>query len=801
MAVKWVSVSAHISKERNIKMSILQPLNHVDKFDTSLHTARLRDNARCFNAYDMNVIPIQSQSKAAAIEWKSYCEQPQTPKEVIALPWSQNIAVISGPGDIRVIDLDGCSDTDILFQFLTSLGLDHEYQWVAHTPGKGGGFQIYIKCPENLSLTEKAVLVGKPFKDNLFEQLELRWHDCYSLMPPSIHPDTKTAYTWAFGKPITSIATVSLTLIEKTFLAFTLHQDKALQAAPSSHKKNHTIIKETRKDVWAQKALVQELEILQNTIQNRNDQLNKSAYNLGQIIGSKCLEREEVEISLTRIANMIGLENNEIANTIKSGINSGIKQPRLPKQIFKANEPPLQLPKIKNINEEQLASFTADDQGNAEAVYSLYGQYIAFNNAFGWLIWDGTHFSPSQQRINTLIVETLRLRMQAARHLERSELAKVSKAMAGTVSACRSMLENIAVINEDEFDNEPDLINVANGVVDLRSKTLYPHSPEYHFTWCSPVKYNPHADRTIWLEFMKDTLNTQEMIDYLQQALGYSITGHTSEECLFYIYGPPRSGKGSMTECILCIFPRPITLEVDFNTFTSKREGDNQNFDLAPLKAARIVFASESNKYQSLNPAKVKALTGGNLVQCAFKHKDFFSYKPQYAVWLSSNHEVNGDVDDDALWGRVKVVPFPNSRLGSEDKTLKMRLQSPEVLEGVLSFLVDGAALWYEYQGRGLITPDTVKQVTQQQRSAQDSVGQWLEECCEFKEGEWTENTKVRLSYDNWCESNGYEPKKAKGLAQSLVAHGYEVAVIKWITNSQGLKGKAMRGVNNLFLL
>ena len=98
-------------------------------------------------------------------------------------------------------------------------------------------------------------------------------------------------------------------------------------------------------------------------------------------------------------------------------------------------------------------------------------------------------------------------------------------------------------------------------------------------------------------------------------------------------------------------------------------------------------------------------------------------------------------------------------------------------------------------------TPKTVAELTEQQRNAQDSVGLWLEECCELKEGEWTENTKVRISYENWCEQNGYEPKKAKGFAQSLVSHGYEVGVAKWIVTVSSTKGKAMRGVNNLAIL
>ncbi len=386
--------------------------------------------------------------------------------------------------------------------------------------------------------------------------------------------------------------------------------------------------------------------------------------------------------------------------------------------------------------------------------------------------------------------------------MERPDLAKISKANAGAVNATRAMLENLAHVDVDEFDAEPDMLNSLNGIVSLKTKKLIKHNPAYRFTWCTTVAYRPEATSVLWIEFLHATVsspttNTPEMISYLQEALGYSITGNTNEECLFYIFGPPRSGKGTLSEELLAIFPRPICSEVDFNTFTAKREGDSQNFDLAPLKPARIVFASESNKYQTLNPAKIKALTGGNLVFCAFKHKTPFQYKPIYAVWLSSNHEVNGDPEDDALWGRLQVIPFPNSRLGKEDKSLKRRMQEPETLEAVLAWLIEGAYLWYQRGERGLKVPDAVKLLTTKQRDDQDSIKIWLEECCELDPNAWTENNKIRINYENWCEANGYEPKKANSFSRSLGHLGLETGV------KQQLAGTTQRprGVQGLRLV
>jgi putative DNA primase/helicase len=737
-------------------------------------------------------------TKAPALDtWKEYASRRQTEEEVQAMAWTAQIGIVNGINNIRTADLDDCDDPDTAFKFLTLLGLDFEYQWIVETPG--GGFHIHFECPDQLTLTPNGVLVGYPRQDGdgqAFKQIELRWHDCLTVFPYSSHPDSKEKYDWLYPQaPQTPMAVIPGQVVERAFLTLATMQ----KPEPEQEKRK------LKYDPWAAKALDQELSILRDTEPGqRNNQLNRSAYNLGQICGAGMLDEEDIRSALTRAAAATGLTDSEIAATIESGINAGSQKPRMPKQVYKANEPKSKLAPVRTADDEKLASFSADDQGHAEAVYHLFGPYLAHNDAYGWMIWNGTHFVPSVQRINTIIVEVLRMRQRAAAHMERPDLAKVSKANAGQVNATRAMLENLAFIHVDEFDSEPDMINTANGVVNLKTKKLMKHSPAYHFTWCCSVGYKPGAISLLWTEFLHATVssptaNTQEIISYLQEAMGYSITGNTSEEILFYIFGPPRSGKGTMSETILSIFPRPIAIEVDFNTFTAKREGDTQNFDLAPMKPARLVFASESNKYQTLNPAKIKALTGGNEISCAFKHRDTFTYKPQYSVWLSSNHEVNADADDDALWGRLRVVNFPNSRLGKEDKSLKRHMQQPDNLEAVLAWIIEGAYLWYQHQGQGLQTPQSVIDFTNRQRDDQDSIKLWLEECCETDSEAWSANTSIRLSYEKWCKDNGYEPKKANSLARSLTAHHLKVGVQRRVTYTPGSsESEKVRGVAGL---
>jgi putative DNA primase/helicase len=336
------------------------------------------------------------------------------------------------------------------------------------------------------------------------------------------------------------------------------------------------------------------------------------------------------------------------------------------------------------------------------------------------------------------------------------------------------MYKDLAVVKLSEFDSDPNVLNCSNGVVDLRTGQLVAHGPSNRFTYCVPTPYVPAARSELWRKFLAESVGEySEIADWLQMSVGYSITGLTREEVLFYIEGPTRSGKGTFEHTKLSLLGSPLARGVDFNTFTSKRDGDSQNFDLAPLRAARLISASESGRYSSLNEAVVKNITGNDPITAAFKHRDQFTYTPQFKIWLSSNYPVKGDVDDDAFWGRIRVIRFPNSHLGNEDKTLKWRMASPENLPGVLAWAVEGARLWYA-QPQGLPIPFAVAVATQRHRDELDHVQQWLEECAEPKAENTIANAVLYLSYQNWCEGNGHTPKKAPAFGRALVAKGFE---------------------------
>lgn len=440
----------------------------------------------------------------------------------------------------------------------------------------------------------------------------------------------------------------------------------------------------------------------------------------------------------------------------------------------------------------------AHDEGNARCVHRLYDGKFLYNSSFGWLEHTGTHWiiEEAESAVERAITETLIARANASLRsgAPDSDLIKRCIPNAGKVQGAKAQLKSLVSVGTHEFDSEPDLLNCKNGVVDLRTGEITPHKPSQRFMHCTAIDYDPNADQDTWVNWLTEAVGA-EVENWLQIAVGYSLTGHTREEIMFYLFGPPRSGKGTFTETIMDVLGTPLSGVVGFHTLTAPSEADTQNFNLAPLHNARFIAASESNQYERFNEAKVKLVTGGDKIQCSFKHKTPFSYRPKYKIWLSSNQPVNADPDDDAVWGRLRVVKFPHSYLGNENKSLKQQMRTPAVMRGILAWAVLGAIRWYQLGNSGLPELQSSMAEKKEHREALDNVQSWLSECAELADNGFTANADLYLSYERWCKNNGVEPKKQKGLSQSLIRKGLkdDRTTTKDRKTVRGFKGIALK--------
>lgn len=434
-----------------------------------------------------------------------------------------------------------------------------------------------------------------------------------------------------------------------------------------------------------------------------------------------------------------------------------------------------------------------DHGGHVECLVAKYPNKFRWTETHGWL-WNNGKFwqlEMAHGKVIEAVHYILRKRQSIGRKHKNKKLENKSTLDRWTVTGVTGTLQDWPGIYTDisEFDENPYILNCQNGVIDLRSGMLTPHFPNDMFTYCIPIEYDQNAQSDEWLNFLGSLGHSNDISNFLQCSLGYSLTGIIKEEMLVYFFGKTRSGKGVITETLLKIMGE-LGQGVNFRMFTADRTGDTQNFDLAPLRSKRLIVAGEPNRREGVNEATIKAITGGDMIYCSFKHKSHFSYRPQFKIILSSNHHIAADPADDAVWGRIRLVPFNKSFLGKEDKTLKERLQEKDNLQGILTWLVQGATEWYK---NGLPYPDKMKLEIGKHRESSSTVIVFFKDQCDLKDKTAVITvTNLYNYYKAYCNDEGYRPLGRKRFKN-------EVETVYQIYEKRGVhRGKTQRVFNGV---
>jgi P4 family phage/plasmid primase-like protien len=394
-----------------------------------------------------------------------------------------------------------------------------------------------------------------------------------------------------------------------------------------------------------------------------------------------------------------------------------------------------------------------------------------------WYTFRGTHWCRDDSMLAFSWARDI------CRDLNIGDFASLKRtATAAAVERAARSDRRLAVTSEI-WDRDPMLCGTPDGVIDLKTGYLRPARADDYITKMTAVAPGGSAEPKLWIEFLEQvTLGDQNLIRFLQQIAGYSLTGDIREHALFFKYGAGGNGKGVFVHTLKGIW-NDYAVIAPMDAFIESR-GDRHPTDLAMLSGARLVISEESEVGRAWNSSRIKTLCGGDPVTARFMRQDFFTFMPTWKLILVGNHQPILRNVDEAAKRRFNIIPY-NHKPKNPDRELESKLR--EEWPDILRWAMEGCIDW---QRNGLVRPSVVTDATQIYFETQDTIGGWLEESCDI--GPLKSDTLKRLfdSFSVFSESSGSHPGKSASLSDELSKRGF-----KRIRDLKGIRGRGFLGI------
>jgi len=440
------------------------------------------------------------------------------------------------------------------------------------------------------------------------------------------------------------------------------------------------------------------------------------------------------------------------------------------------------------------------DLGNARRFISQHDGTVRAVMAYRrpWLLWDKVRWTPDTtgeiERLAKQTVRRIYLEANAAKDEEARDKIVVHASRSEGAQRIRAMLELAATEQElctrpEELDANPWFFNVNNGTIDLKTGNLTRHRRDDLITKLSPIDYIPDARAPRWERFLKQvTQGDEELALFLQRAVGYSLTGDTREQCLFFCYGQGSNGKSTFFETLRRVFGE-YARQSDFSTFLASR-GEGPRNDLARMQGARLITASEADSERGFDTRVIKLLTGDDTILARKLYEEHQEFKPQHKLWLAANHKPVVKEQTEGFWRRMRLVPF--SAIFTEeqrDKMLSARLAKE--LPGILAWAVRGCQDWLE---NGLQEPSAIRKATLAYREENDILGEFLAAMCVVEPKGWTSTSALYQAFTNWWNDtrSGSQRPVTMGWFTRLLAERPEFKAHKR-SNIRGWRGISLQ--------
>lgn len=441
-----------------------------------------------------------------------------------------------------------------------------------------------------------------------------------------------------------------------------------------------------------------------------------------------------------------------------------------------------------------VADLNLHDAGNATRLVSNFGNKIRYVTDWGkWIIWNGRYWEiDARKQIVELAKKTATMIYREAASVSGKDLtkaivkhAKNSHAVARIDAMVKlaSSIESVVVASTD-LDLDGWKLCVENGVIDLRSGTLYPHDPKDLMTRLAPVTFDSSARCRRWKRFLiRVFAGNRSLIRYIRRLMGYALTGETVEQAVFFLYGSGANGKSTFLNVLRELLGTGYAKQTPYDALTAKPHGRSASNELARLQGVRVTATSEVEDGTRLAESLIKQLTGGEAMSARFLFSEYFDFMPLFKLFIAGNHKPQIHGDDDGIWRRLHLIPF-SVRISEAERDPHLLDKLREELSGILSWAIRGCLEW---QKIGLQPPDIVRNAVEEYREDSDILGEWITECCRLGVAESVQANAAYQSYQHWALRSSLKPMSriafCRKLAERFKKHKTAQATVYWGLN------------------
>jgi P4 family phage/plasmid primase-like protien len=434
-------------------------------------------------------------------------------------------------------------------------------------------------------------------------------------------------------------------------------------------------------------------------------------------------------------------------------------------------------PKPPDELDAKLAKKARTDLGNGERLVARFGTNVRFCHPWKkWLVWDGQRWKADDtaviQRIGKRTVKAI---LREAATLEDDDETKAhnqfwhaSEAKA-RIDAMLSMAssENGVPILPDDMDKDHFLLNVKNGTIDLRGGVLRPHRREDLITRLAPVEFRKGATCPTWIGVLEKIFASDTgLINFWKMLCGVCLTGDVSNQILPVLYGAGANGKSTILNALLEILGPDYAIAAPPGLLTLKK-GERHPTELASLFSKRLVVDSETAEGAQFNETLVKQLTGGDKISARRMKEDFWEFKPTHKILMCTNHKPEIRETKNAIWRRVKLVPF-NVTIPTDEQDARLPDKLRAEYPGILAWCVEGCLDWIEL---GLEIPTAVEDATKEYRRESDVLAEFLASECSVIDTLETRASSLYARYQKWA---GDEALNQRRFGRAMTERGFQ---------------------------